>query len=142
MTSVTAWVVRASNLNELVMFQLTPLLLRPHYRVVGVWSSVQNIEHHLPIAIGQWVSVRTLVRGSWATVFITVDGTEHRIFQEQMVGNLPATTLSFAITNVQTGEQQTINQMVNPSYSAGSFGFRLSGIENAQFRNVEAFRLR
>jgi len=137
----TGWIVRSSNLNDCAMFQLKPELFRPHIRANGIWIRADNLKHGLQIKTGIWYSVRTLVRGSWATVYITVDGKEHLVFQNRFFGTQPAVSVELRPMANQTPDAKT-TQVVNISVRVGSFGFRLSGNEMAQFRNIRAYKLR
>jgi hypothetical protein len=137
----TGWIVRSVDLNDCVMFQLRPELFRPHIRANGIWIRADNLKHGLSIKPSIWYSVRTLVRGSWATVYITVDGREHLVFQDRIFGTQPAVTVELHPMGNQTPDAKP-TQVVNISVRVGAFGFRLSGNEMAQFRNIRAYKLR
>lgn len=137
----TAWIVRASNLNDCIMFQLRHDLFRPHIRANGIWLKPENIKHGLPIKPNVWYSIRTLVRSSYATVYATVNGKEQMVYQDKIFGTHPAMTVDLRPLVNQAPDIMAA-QVVNVSVRVGSFGFRLSGNETAQFRNVRAYRLR
>ncbi len=138
---VTAWTVRASSLNECVMFQLGPKILLPHYRVSGVWIPLSEIEHGLPIRQHEWFSVRTLIRGPWATIYVSIDGKLHPLFQQRILGTQPPITISINQPPHQIPSAPS-RQIVSPTYRSGSFGFRLSSDEHAQFKNLKTYRLK
>src|ERR1700752_1895801 len=120
------------------MFQLRPDLFRPHIRANGIWIKADNIKHRLPIKSGIWYPVRTLIFGSWATVYITVDNKEYLVFQDRILATQPAVSVELRLVNNPAPDANAI-QVVNISVCVGSFGFRFSGNETAQFRNVHAY---
>lgn len=137
----TAWLVRASSLNDSIMFQLSTKTLFPHYRISGLWLPFDQIEHNLPIIAKEWMTVKTLVRGPWATIYVTLQGQQHRIFQDRIAGTPPPVTVQIGPEALQMPATPS-RQVISTSFRTGSFGFRLSTDEHAHFRNVQAYRFK
>lgn len=137
----TAWTVRASSLNDCVMLQLGPKTFLPHHRISGMWIILQRLDHDVPVKEKVWIQVRTLVRGPWITVDVEINGTRYRVFQDRIAGTPPLTTVQIQPPPLQLPSTPS-RQVIATSYRSGSFGFRLSTDEHAQFRNVKAYRLR
>jgi len=140
MKACTAWMVRASSLNDCFMVQLTTDLIRPHIRASGLWEVISSEPHGLPIKVSEWFSVRTLVRGAWITVYIFINGKEHLTLQQRLLGARPAVPVEIHVGDQGSGK--TFLHFLAISTRIGSFGFRLFGEETAQFRNIKAYRLR
>jgi hypothetical protein len=141
LNKVTGWLIRASNLNNCVMFQLSPTTIKPHIKSVGVWIPQADIVHNAPISVGEWFSVQTLARGSWATVYLTVKGKQQKIFEDKILGTQPIFWGNIPRDTVDAPEGKQLVAL-EVSYRPGSFGFRQSVDEKAQFRNLKVFKLR
>jgi hypothetical protein len=140
MNQCTTWLMRASSLNDCFMIQITPELIRPHFRASGLWQLVSSEPHGLPIKIGEWFSIRTLVRGAWVTVYITLNGKEHLVYQKRILGTRPPMSVHVQLGDPENGEKYS--QILVVSARIGSFGFRFSGVESAQFRNIKTYKLK
>ena len=138
----TAWIVRASSLNNYAMIQLEDKSINPHRRAAGMWIEkwIEKKPHDFTFKKGQWYSVQTILRGAWIQVWVTVDNDQHLLYQGEILGTQRPQEVHLTTYDekAQTHEGITI---LDASYRIGSFGFRLSGDEKAQFRNVRAYKL-
>ena len=132
------WIVRAQDLFNCYMIQLTPTQIRPHVRVGGLWILLSEPPHHQTIQNGTWVHVCTLVRGLEVRVYINdvevfqqPDLFSMKFFQVQQGNNL-ATILP----SPQPGT------VVIPAATSGRVGFRLCAPEAGRFRRCRVSLLK
>lgn len=137
----TGWIVRASDLNNYVMFQLNFEKIRPHIRASGAWPIIDERNHELELKQNVWYSIKTIVRGSWVSISITIDGKPHQLFQEMFFSTKPPIPLEIRVNIGDTAENRNF-QLIDINRRTGSFGFRLDGNEMAQFRNIRAYALK
>lgn len=146
MNTCTGWIVRASSSSNYVMFQINENMIRPHILSHGIWIEIQEIPHSLTIISRTWYSIRTIVRGSWATIYIKIDGKDHQIFQDRIFATRPPKMIEIPRPSPapETSHSPVVkdHQIVETSLRTGTFGFRLAGTEFAQFRNIKAYRIR
>ena len=137
----TGWLIRASSLNDCVMIQITATHVRPHVRAGGVWLLIGEYEHNLPIKTSEWYGIRTLARGAWVTVYVTIDGKEHMVLQSRILGTRPPVRAEIELVGSEPAGDKA-SQLLSVSVRTGSFGFRLYGSEEAQFRSLRAYGLK
>ena len=119
---VIAWIVRAQDLSNYYMIQLTPTQIRPHLRYLDQWIYFQNTDHQLTIQANHPIRVRTEVRNIEIRVF--VNGKE--IYNnEKLFG-----TKFIALKDEETSK--TLRAVV-PAFTTGRVGFRQAGNERARF---------
>jgi len=125
------WIVRAQDLFNYYMIQLTPTMVRPHLRLGGKWILLSENPHSLSISLNQPIVVRTDVRGLEARIY--VNGKEvyynNELFSIKFL-RFPSSDES--VKELQVGPLQS-NVIVVPAFTTGRVGFRLSGPEHGRF---------
>lgn len=128
------WVVRAQDLFNYYMIQLTPTMIRPHLRIAGQWVLIGDRPHNQQIAINKWYHIQTDVRGP--EIRISVD-------QQEVYYNNDLFSMKFIQFVPQQGGNPTTqatpfqpNTIVVPAYATGRVGFRMWGTEQGRIAHL------
>ena len=124
-SEVIAWILRAQDLSNYYMIQLTPTEVRPHLRYADQWLRFPPQSHNIEIERNIPIQIRTDVRGKEIRVF--VNGGE--IYNsEKLFG-----TKFWDVNDEETG---STFRVVVPAFTTGRIGFRQAGNERARFSKV------
>lgn len=124
------WIVRAQDLLNYYMIQLTPTMVRPHLRIGGNWIVLSENPHPLRINLNEPMRIRTEVRGSEARVYVN---------DKEMYYNNELFSMKFLQVKVEEdGKELKVgplqsNVVVVPAFSTGRVGFRMAGQEHGRF---------
>lgn len=115
----SSWLIHGKNLSSYIMFQCESDRINPHYRINGKWSDTSwiknNSEKHLfPLPINEWFYVSVEVKSSQIVVNIKFHNNSLKYEYNYLMA--------------------TFNEL---GLKSGSFGFRESGPECAQFKNIK-----
>jgi hypothetical protein len=133
------WIVRAQDLFNYYMIQLTPTLIRPHLRLGGGWILLPERPHSLTIQNNQWIHIVTEVRGSEVRVqidereaYFSSDIFSMKFFQ---ITQQPGGNVVTLVSNPQP------NTTIVPSFTTGRVGFRMWGTEEGRIRKCRVRRI-
>lgn len=132
------WIVRAQDLFNYYMIQLTPTHIRPHLRIAGRWIVLTEIPHNQQIQLNEDFKISTEVRG--AEIRVAVNGKE--IFFDPNFFSLKA-----LISETTPGgiELKVVplqpNTMIVPPFSTGRIGFRMCGNEAGRIKKCKVTML-
>lgn len=116
------WIVRAQDVLNCYMIQLTPTLVRPHLRVQGRWTVLFEHEHKLPIRPNEPMRIRTEVRGL-----------EVRVYVDDREAYYNNDLFSMKFIPVKPKEADKEQMLVVPAFTTGRVGFRMAGHEHGRF---------
>jgi hypothetical protein len=116
------WIVRAQDLLNCYMIQLTPTLVRPHLRIQGMWRVLFEHEHKLPISQNDPIRIRTEVRGLEVRVYVN----DKEIYYNNEL-------FSMKFIPVKSKEADKEQMLVVPAFTTGRVGFRMAGQEHGRF---------
>jgi hypothetical protein len=130
------WVVRAQDLSNYYMIQLTPTKVRPHLRFGGEWLVLSEKEHKLSISENTPFKVRTEVRGLEIRVYVNdkeiyYDNKFFSLKFLQVISPLPL-TIKGVEESLQIGPLRP-NAVTVPAFTTGRVGFRANGEEHGRF---------
>lgn len=132
-----SWIVRAQDLFNYYMIQLTPDMVRPHLRIGGQWILIAEKSHSLQIKLNITMKIRTEVRGSEVRVY--VDGQEvyynNELFSMKFL-EIPAEREA----EIQAGPLKP-NVVIVPAFMTGRVGFRMAGKESGRFSKCKVIPL-
>jgi hypothetical protein len=116
----TSWIIRAKDLATYAMLQCHQERIHPHFRLNGNWTVRDALSLPITLPLDVWFGVRIEVKGFDVKVTVTVEGNERTL---PLMNNL-------------------LRQPAAPiEYAHGSVGFRESGNECSQFRNVSVRKI-
>ena len=112
----SAWIVRARDFNNYVMFQFNKSGIRLHYRIQGMWDVAKEEKPvRVKITDNEWFNVKIEINGDRAIIFIK----DTEVYNEEVFSSNP--------------EDPKIKFI---SFPVGRIGFREWGQEHAYFRNI------
>ena len=111
----SAWIVRARDFNNYVMFQFNKSGIRLHYRIDGEWVILEEKPIRPTIRDNEWFKVRIEVKGDIVIIFIK----DIEIYQEKIFSG-----------------HHEIEGARFISFPMGRVGFREWAKEQAYFRNI------
>ena len=123
------WIVRAQDLSNYYMIQLTRTEVRPHLRFRGKWISVpgkkyglaiDSKEHGLSIEPKELIRIRTEVKG--LEIHVQVNNKE--IYHKEDFFSMRFINKEFQLVPFEPGVEPV------PFFIAGRVGFRMAGPEN------------
>jgi hypothetical protein len=123
------WIVRAQDLFNYYMIQLTNTHIRPHIRFAGRWVLIEERTHNLNITTNVSYHICTDVRSSEITV--KVDG-------QEVYYNIDFFNMKFIELQILEGREILRivsfqpNTIVVPAYTSGRVGFRMDGAEQGR----------
>lgn len=120
------WIVRAQDLFNYYMIQLTPTMVRPHLRIGERWVVLAEQAHHINIQPLVPLEIRTVTRGSEIRVFVNGQEVYYdprffsvRFFEVRSNDELGVASLA-------------ANRLVVPAFTNGRVGFRMAGGEHGR----------
>lgn len=116
------WIVRAQDVLNCYMIQLTPTLVRPHLRIQGMWKVLFEHEHKLPIGPKEPMTIRTEVRGLEVRVYVN----DKEVYYNNEL-------FSMKFIPVKSEEAEKEQMLVVPAFTTGRVGFRMAGQEHGRF---------
>lgn len=128
------WILRAQDLFNYYMIQLTPTLVRPHLRIEGKWILLGEFKHERSIKPNQPIKIRTELRGTEARIYAN---------DEEIYSDRELFSMKFLqVTNQQLQVQQLQpNVVIVPSFTTGRVGFRMDGQESGRISHCRVRRL-
>lgn len=116
------WIVRAQDLFNCYMIQLTPDMVRPHLRLGGqyIWSLDKG--HSLRINLNEPMRIRTEVRGLEVRVYVN---DKEAYYNNEL--------FSMKFLPVKPKEDDKEQKVVVPAFTTGRVGFRMAGEEHGRF---------
>lgn len=133
-------IVRAVDLANYVMLQITPTGIRPHIRINGGWkvweASDVKLDFEHPLSLDRWYRCE---------IFCENDNIAVRLYHDrQMILNrnwsIPKGSLIFSFKTTEE-DLSPVNIPFSISLEYGSIGFRNSGPEKALIRNILILKL-
>ena len=128
------WIVRAQDLFNYYMIQLSCSSVRPHLRI-GVaslpgdaWLVLDDKQHSVPLTLNEPVKVRTEVRGSEARVYVN----DKEVYYSDKLFSMHFIPIEPGGNNeLKVGPLQPNGVMV-PAFTTGRVGFRMAGQEHGR----------